>query len=406
MKSFLAVFGCGAMTLLGGCILVYDPGSFEIAGGGGGTGGTGGGEGGAGGGGSECSPQDKLNGQKVNAQADQWTWVSVPDAKCRDGSSTGFAVRIHPGSTRLFLFFYGEGACFNAVSCAESAGSKSFGFQDFDNLKDAGGEVGIFDTTNPENPLRDWSAVFIPYCTGDFHGGVNLGDVPGVGPDNQRFFGFSNVGLYLSRIVPTFPDVTQVLVVGMAAGGFGALYNYDRIARDFCPVPVVLINDSAPPMSDDYNAGCVQERLGELWGVSNSLPADCPAANPLGGGEIVNLITCLGEKYGSSRLGIIASTADDKNRGFYGWGQTGCVGIDSGVAAPAISAEKYAAGLDELRSVYMNKSPAWGSYFVSGTTHTFLGSDLFYTQTVKGVSLTDWVRDMVDGKPAVDVGPQ
>jgi hypothetical protein len=24
---------------------------------------------------------------------------------------------------------------------------------------------------------------------------------------------------------------------------------------------------------------------------------------------------------------------------------------------------------------------------------------------VKGDALTDWVRDMVDGKPAVDVGP-
>ncbi len=31
---------------------------------------------------------------------------------------------------------------------------------------------GIFNTTHPSNPVARWNHVYIPYCTGDLHGGV------------------------------------------------------------------------------------------------------------------------------------------------------------------------------------------------------------------------------------------
>ena len=30
---------------------------------------------------------------------------------------------------------------------------------------------GVFDDDNRRNPFKDWSKVFIPYCTGDLHAG-------------------------------------------------------------------------------------------------------------------------------------------------------------------------------------------------------------------------------------------
>src|SRR5262249_30373357 len=156
--------------------------------------------------------------------------------------------------------------------------------------------------------------------------GVN---VPGLGaPQNQSFVGYLNVGLYMEQIVPTFPDVTEVLVTGVSAGGFGALFNYDRIARDFCPKEVLLIDDSGPPMSDTYLAPCLQTRWRTLWGLNSTLQPLCPKAIGSNGGNIVQAIVCLGQKYQAGRLGLISSAEDGTIAQFYGFGQNNCANID------------------------------------------------------------------------------
>jgi hypothetical protein len=33
--------------------------------------------------------------------------------------------------------------------------------------------TGIFDRSNSRNPVRDWSMLFMPYCTGEVHSGSN-----------------------------------------------------------------------------------------------------------------------------------------------------------------------------------------------------------------------------------------
>ena len=230
----------------------------------------------------------------TGAAANQWTWVPVAGAKCRDGSATGFGIRLNPASTKLFIYLEGGGACFNALSCIGN--SSSFGATSFNSWKGGGGAAGIFDTTNAANPVKDWNAVYIPYCTGDVHAGDLTSSVPANGPQNQSFVGYANVGLDMQHIVPTFPGVTDVLLTGISAGGFGALYNYDRVARDFCPLPVTLIDDSGPPMSDTYLAPCLQTRWRTLWGLNATLPPDCPQAIGSNGGNIVAAITCLGKK--------------------------------------------------------------------------------------------------------------
>jgi hypothetical protein len=421
----LAWFACSTLAFLGGCILVYDPGDFQIAdggnggtgadgsnggggNGGGGNGGNGGGTGGGGngGGGPACSPQDMIDGPPVNEAIDnQWTWIPVPEAKCRTGSSVGFGIRKRPNSTKLVIIFGGAGGCLNKISCDDSTTLSSYSSTNFDSWKTDSGNLGILDTSKTANPVWDWNAVYIPYCTGDGHAGDNTGNVPN-GPQNQSFVGFANVGHYMARIVPTFPDLEKVLVTGLSAGGIGALYNYDRIARDFCPVPAILISDSGPLLSDSYLAPCLQQRWRTLWGLNNTLPKDCPEASsdPNGGG-IVNLITCLGKKYDKGRLSIIAADKDSKNAEAFGLGLSNCKELD-GTAPMPLSPAGYSAGIYQLRDLYMSQSPSWGSYFLNSTSHTFLGSPSFYnTTTSTGVSLTSWVTGMLGSGTILDVGP-
>jgi hypothetical protein len=354
-------------------------------------------------GGTTCTPPDPLGGAPVTATPNQWTWVPVPGAKCRNGSATGFGVRINPNSNKLFIYLEGGGACFNAISCVGNP--SSFGSSNFSSWASGGGTAGIFNTTNAANPVKDWNAVYIPYCTGDVHGGNLTGvNVPGNGPQNQAFVGYANVGLYMARIVPTFPNVTEVLLTGASAGGFGALYNYDRVAQDFCPTPVVLIDDSGPPMSDTYLAPCLQTRWRTIWGLNQTLPPDCPAAIGPNGGGIVNAVTCLGTKYAKERLGLISSNQDGTIAQFYGFGQNNCANIDG--FASALPGTTYAAGLNELRTVYMSQSPAWGTYFIPSTTHTWIpGNNSFFNTTVMSEPLPAWVGDMVNGGPIANIGP-
>lgn len=406
--SALGGGGTGAATGSGGEDGTGATGAESAGGQGqGGDGGAGagsqGGEG-VGGDSSECTPEATFDGEPIAGDPGAWTWVDVPEALCRDGSPTGFGVRLNPESDKLFIYFEGGGACFNGTSC--NFNLDSYAASSFESWTDGGGQGGIFDTENTDNAVRDWNAIYIPYCTGDVHAGnATDSDVPGVtSPKGQSFVGYQNVGHYLQRILPTFPTVTKVLVTGSSAGGFGATYNYDRIAQAFCPRPAVLVDDSGPAMSDEYLSPCLQTRWRELWGLDSTLPSGCPECTQPDGGGIVNYVTYLGNRYPDAHLGVLSSDQDNTIRLFFGYGENDCANLD-GVVPISMSGQKFAEGLTDLRDNYLAALPAWATYFVSSTTHTYLGGAGYASTTVDDVTLTQWVADIVnDGDPG-HVGP-
>ena len=126
-----------------------------------------------------CSPEGAFDGAPVTATAGQWTWVDEPKALCRDGSATGFGVRLNPNSDKLLIYFQGGGACFNSATCG--ANPANFNSGTFALAVLAGGQQGIFNASDSANPFRDWNAVFIPYCTGDVHAGAATGITANLG---------------------------------------------------------------------------------------------------------------------------------------------------------------------------------------------------------------------------------
>lgn len=355
-------------------------------------------------GGVMCTPEDTFDGEPVEGDPGEWVWVEVPGATCRDGSPTGFGVRRNPASDKLFIYFEGGGACFSALTCGLNPAS--YGEGNFGTWSNGGGRSGIFDAENDDNALRDWNAVYVPYCTGDVHAGDAAdSDVPGpTAPKGQAFVGYRNVGLYLDRIVPTFPNLTKVLVTGSSAGGFGATYNFDRIAQAFCPTPAVLIDDSGPAMSDEYLAPCLQTRWREVWGLDATLPAGCADCSGADGGGIVNAWTYLANRYPETRLGLLSTEQDNTIRLFYGFGENDCANLD-GIVPIAMSGTKFAEGLEDLRQNYLTGSPVWSTYYAPGMSHTFLGGSGYTSTTVDDVPLTEWVREMVEGGNPGNIGP-
>lgn len=319
----------------------------------------------------------------------EWTWVDFPDALCRDGSTTGIGVRRGTGDG-LVIYFMGGGACFNAITCAQNPASFDEG--DFD-----GSNNGIFDP-GPQNPVGDWTHVFVPYCTGDVHAGNRPDQMSEAGI--QQFVGFRNVAAYLERIVPTFAGVGHVLVTGESAGGFGAAFNYDRIADAFPNTPVTLLDDSGPPLGFDVVPLCLQEKWSELWGFDDTIPAGCDNCFPSQGGGIVNIGRYIATKHSDQHLALISSTGDTVIRFFFGFGGNDCTALLPNTPQPAFEA----ALIDARDNYYNEPAGVWGSYFIDNSDqHTWLSSSLYSTE-VDGTPMIDWVADLIAGT-AVHVGP-
>lgn len=319
-----------------------------------------------------------------------WMWVDFPESRCRNGTTTGIGVR-YGASDKLAIFFEGGGACFNTATCLLNDGFSNFGSLQFDAWKLGIGVGGIFDKDADDNPVADWSFIYVPYCTGDVHAGDKTdAGVPGVF-GAQQFVGYRNVALYLERLVPTFAAATQVLVTGQSAGGFGAAFNYDRIVDAWPEAQVTLLDDSGPPFTDMYLAPCLQAEWRELWNLDDTIPADCDECFGADGGGISNLALYLAAKHPDQHLALISSLQDAVIRTFFGYGMNDCKG-------GLMSGAQFEAGLHDFRDNVLGDDPAWGSYLISGSNHTVVGGPGYYSTKVDGTRLVDWIADLLQGQ--------
>jgi hypothetical protein len=121
-----------------------------------------------------------------------WNFYQISGAMCRDGSPAG--IYVHYGSAaKLFIYLEGGGACDSATFCSHNPANmnQSFPGGAQSQGQTIGGSIGAFSTTpqqpylptaasglnpayspgifdfsNTANPVKDWSGVYVPYCTG------------------------------------------------------------------------------------------------------------------------------------------------------------------------------------------------------------------------------------------------
>ena len=354
---------------------------------------TGGSNSSSSGGSSSGAPSGPITGLTAN----QWTWVDFPDAYCRDGSATGIGVNPSPTSSdNVMIFLMGGGACFNAETCPNNP--SSFGSAD---LSTETGAVGIADRSDPNNPVADWNWVFVPYCTGDIHAGANMaGSVAGVS-GTQKFVGYLDMQAYLARIVPTYPNATEVLLTGVSAGGFGAALNYTQVARAYPSATVDLIDDSGPFMKSPALASCLQQEVTALWGLDSTVLADCGTHCNTTDFFLPYAEWVVGS-YPNARFGLIEDTDDATITEFFGFGASGCTGF------AAETATQFDAGLMDIRNGLASDSN-FGTFYFAGTDHTSLAGSTFDSRSAPLVDggtmvLSTWTTDLVNGTPDT-VGP-
>jgi hypothetical protein len=350
-------------------------------------------------------------GAPIQAPDGQWTEVDFPEGYCRDGEKAHLMAHLNSHSKKMAIYLEGGGACFNDASCK---------LLTIDLPSYVLGQ-GIFNFKNPRNPIADWNIFYVPYCSGDVHAGSNPAGKPGPITGAQNYTGYSNLQLYLSRILGTVPDATDALLTGSSAGGVGAGLTASLFARN-APATVerlTLLDDSGPPLSSEYIQPCLQDLWRNVWGFDKSFLEECGAACPKPNDWVTDWIQYLLDTYlkgpnGAKVMGGLLSWSSDLTmRTFYGFGANKCT-----TTAPVpLGAPQFEAGLLDFRSLLKTQTTQFGTYYAAGNAHTFLMLDSsgliqgkffvggLYDTVVNGVKLTDWISDLLAHKQAPHVGP-
>jgi hypothetical protein len=369
-----------------------------------------------------------------------WNFYNFPGAMCRDGSPLGIYVR-YGTVNKLMIYLEGGGVCISPHFCDHNPANMNQVFpggalngESFSgSLTTQAGlqapyTTGIFDTTNSTNPFLNWSQIYIPYCTGDAHIGTNAsGSVPDdlETPTTQHFVGALNMRLFVSRIVPTFKSVEQVVLTGSSAGGIGAGLNFGMVQDSFKTVPVTLVDDSFPPFTNDITP-CLQALSDSLWGLTAALPSDCAECSDPDGG-FTNIVPYWLQKYPHAHFGLVSSVHDQVIRLFLAAGTDNCSDTDpnllsglglQGGDVPEFDGGEYDNGLMDLRAKYLCTDRI-SSYFIGtgdpdasdsngtiDTLHEHIFRPRFYDPLAGPgqPTLAQWMGDVITGQTE-QIGP-
>jgi hypothetical protein len=314
----------------------------------------------------------------TNLARNAWSWVPFEDAHCDDGSSTGLGVS-QGDAAELIVFLDGGGACWDFATCVVAPLSRHGPWGEQDMLARAAGFGGtLFDRSDPQNPFRTWSFVFVPYCTSDVHSGDQATTY--TGPNGARHTlqhrGRANVLAFAQRIVATFPQAPKVVIAGASGGGYGAFVNYDSLRRYWPSSKAYLLDDSGPALRG-LPLPAERDAWWAAWGTPAVLATFCPECTT----DLSAGWTALSRRWPADRIALLSSMRDQTISGFL-------------LAPPAI----FEAALRLTRSEVLAPLPNVQSFFVGGDSHTMVGApDRF---TADGIGLRDWLAQMVSDGPA------
>jgi hypothetical protein len=296
--------------------------------------------------------------------------------QCSDGSQFSFWVR-EASPKKVVFFLQGGGACFSAETCPPDRGL-------YRTKIEAHLTGGIFDFADRRNPFADYSVVYVPYCTGDVHlGNATREYAPGLTVQHK---GYVNGTAVLDRLVASFPHATRVVLAGESAGSVAAPL-YAGLLSDRLPdARITVLADGSGSYPDVRRV----DGILATWGFPSVIP------------------------HWPESAGLTA----DK------WSLPGFF-VESGRHDPKIVFARHDYAYDANQASWYpfigirDKSPLslmdrneaqiegagvnLHSYTAPGDAHTVLGDESFYTETVNGEKLVDWVTRLIEGRPVGDV---
>lgn len=309
------------------------------------------------------------------------------DTLCARGAPFSFFVS-KGTSDKVVVDFIGGGACWNGINCSKESPTFSDSTDDL-RRREQEGLTGVYDHTDDRNPLKDWTHVVIPYCTGDIHWGHN--DVTYKNRTGEEFVihhrGAVNAAAVVQWVKDNFAAPKKLLSTGCSAGAYGSIY-WTPALREAFP-------DTQFMQFADAGVGVITDSF-----FKNSFPNWNPIANGptwVPGLEaanwpklsVVDLYSNVSRKYPDIRLGQYSAAYDGVQTFFYEI--MGGDGADwSGMM------------YQHLRDISVNDS-SFRYYVAPGEDHCVIPYERMYTINSNGVSFSDWLNRYINGQAVNNV---
>lgn len=334
----------------------------------------------------------------------KWNEIVVGGrARCGSGLPFGFFVR--PGDPSKFVIEYmGGGMCFDSASCMRTTTSRATITTSNYNLMRSGFKLvnsgkmkpyGIYDHGNQRNPVRGFTHIFVPYCTGDIHWGNQ--DVLHDASLLFRHRGGVNAGTVLEWIKREIPasNVKRALVTGCSAGSYGSILWAPHVVRAYPNAKVVQCGDSG--------AGVIKRswmhHVEDTWRISRggAIPDWIPGL-PITRGNIINwnvtdIYKRIAGHYTNATFSQFNYEKDNSQLSFFQL-----------TGAAHANYTTWRGHLVSSLNDIQRASPNFDTYTVDNTgpkarpKHCVINSNDMYKVSVNGESFTQWLQQLIEGK--------
>ncbi|MFY9512333.1 MAG: pectin acetylesterase-family hydrolase [Rubrivivax sp.] len=351
----------------------------------------------------------------VFAQQSPWQTVANPppvatgadglphSASCSGypGTDASYRFWVKPGDPKkLAVVFDGGGACWDNLTCSFpfGGGVRDPLLQFYTPAIPAGVDPsqygGLLDFSNTTNPVRDWTVVALPYCTGDVHLGSVDRQYQMVGhPGLPRTFtihhrGYDNFMVVLDWMQKNLQaDVSDLLVTGASAGGYGAAAHAPWVARQYPRARLAVLADASQGVA---TAGFESGTPGRgSWNMQLApwVHGDNPMAVPSN-----ELVRRGAQAYPNGRFAQYTTNQDGVQIGFYAYMK---LFFGPGGACRRIAPDWNQQMLAAL-SVDKAALPNFRSYLRAGDGHTVIGDSGFYAAQAGAPTVAAWLTAMLD----------
>jgi hypothetical protein len=285
---------------------------------------------------------------------------------------------VNLGTSRdLVIYFEGGGQCWDSLTCEtlQTAVSGPFGSAQLaSTVSQFGGS--ILDRTLAGSPVASANFVFVPYCTGDEHGGNNVATyTASSGMVQYHHVGRANFAEDLTRLSTLFAAPTKVIVMGSDSGGYGALFNYDSIRKTWPAVSSYLIDDSGPPLEANVTPQSIWMSQFSNWGIGALLNPICACQTAWS-----PALAAIAAKYPNDNMSLISYTQDTVVPAYY-----------------QISGSQFTTALNSLVTDVIAPTSNVQYYFVGASGHVLLFNPAYYNQ---GVNLVTWLGQQISNSGA------
>ncbi|CAG0933692.1 hypothetical protein TFLX_03177 [Thermoflexales bacterium] len=295
-----------------------------------------------------------------------WTIYHYDKADCQCILGDDYALLARPGkeSNKTVFWLEGGGACWpGQENCTKSL-----------SLRPDMADYGLA-SQDVRNPLRDWNFVYVPYCDGSIHMGDHDADYDGDGQVDHHHQGLRTTSAAVALMKDLFPQSEKILIAGCSAGGYGTLMAAPITRLQFPEAQLYVVNEGGPGLYNPARQDDFQLIL-DTWNLDPYLPADCPQCRE----QLIQLYPWLLARDPQLKVGMFSSYQDSVIGQAY-LGMT-----------PTAFRRLLVETTDKIHAEF---SDTFKRYFIKGTAHCV--PDYFYS--VDGVSVRDWIEDLMNDSP-------